>query len=410
MKKFSKVVPAIIILCIVGALFGGNGKSKDEPPKEIPRDTVMVASNDFKPTRPIIVVEKETENDKVLSKLEVHYIDVGQGDATLIKCGNEAMIVDGGNESKGTAIQLYLKKQNIKSLKYVVATHPDADHVGGLDVVIYKFDCGQILIPNCESNTSSFHQLQQSMKAKGYTPHVVDVGEKYTLGDAKIEILSPSAEFTFSDTNDSSIVFRLDHGNNSFLFTGDVTIPPQQALIYDPDLDIDVDVLKVPHHGAATAYIKGFYDEVSPKYAVISCGKGNRYGHPRKEVLNDLKGRGTKLFRTDEQGTIVALSDGKSIVFSSEPSETWLPGDSAVADSSGNTIETPTTKGFQHNLSEAPKAGVTYVYNSNTKKFHRPNCSSVTDIKPTNRVDLTCTREELLAAYPSAKPCKRCNP
>ena len=214
MKKSSKAVPAIIVLCIIGAFFGGNGKSKDKPSIEDPKDTVAVTSNDYKTAPPIIVVENgsevkeesdniesltenmreedikptqppQTENDKTSNNLEVHYIDVGQGDATLIKCGDESMLVDAGDESKGTTVQLYLKKQGIDHLKYVVATHPDADHIGGLDVIVYKFDCGHILIPNCKNDTVSFDQLDQSMKAKGYTPHIVDVGERYTLGDAR---------------------------------------------------------------------------------------------------------------------------------------------------------------------------------------------------------------------------------
>lgn len=343
-------------------------------------------------------------------RLEVHYIDVGQGDATLITCGGEAMLVDAGDESRGTAIQLYLKKHNVDRLKYVVATHPDADHIGGLDVVIYKFDCGQILIPNCANDTPSFAQLQYSMKAKGYSPHIVDVGETYMLGDAEIEILSPSSEFVFADTNDSSTVFRLDHGSNSFLFTGDATIPPQQALIYDPDLNIDVDVIKVPHHGASSAYIKGFYDEVTPKYAVISCGQGNQYGHPRQEVLNDLRSRGTKLFRTDEQGTIVAVSDGTTITFNTAPSVTWLSGEITGSETTRNNPDSSKSDGFQHNLSEPPKAGITYVFNKNTKKFHYPTCSSVTDMSPKNREDLSCSREELLTMHPEAQACKKCKP
>lgn len=354
--------------------------------------------------------ERESDSTDVSNRLEVHYIDVGQGDAALIICGNEAMLVDAGGEDKGTAVQNYLKKHNVGQLKYVMASHPDADHIGGLDVIVYKYDCGQILVPNCSNDTSSFDQLQQSMRAKGYSAHVVDIGEKYMLGDAQIEILSPSTEFTFADTNDSSIVFRLDHGENSFLFTGDATIPPQQALIYDSDLNIDVDVLKVPHHGASTAYIKGFYDEVSPEYAVISCGRGNRYGHPRPEVLDDLKARGTKLYRTDEQGTIVAVSDGKTITFDTEPSDNWLPGEIIESVDSGENVGNANANGFQHNLSEAPEAGVTYVYNSNTGKFHRPGCSSVTDIKPKNRVDVNCSKEELLQMYPDASPCKKCKP
>ncbi len=352
------------------------------------------------------------DNAYVSDGLEVHYIDVGQGDSSLIICKDEAMLVDAGDESKGTAIQLYLKKHNIKRLKYVVATHPDADHIGGLDVIVYKFDCGQILVPNCENDTYSYEQLLYSMRSKGYTPYVVDIGEKYTLGDAEFEILSPSSEFTFSDTNDSSIVFRLDHGNNSFLFTGDATIPPQQALIYDDELDIDVDVLKVPHHGAATAYIKGFYDEVSPKYAVISCGLNNSYGHPRQEVLDDLKNRGTKVFRTDEQGTIVAYSDGRTITFDTAPSESWLSGDSTAAERSVKAMPVITKGTAVEDIVEAPEADITYVYNRNSSsnKFHYPDCVHVSKMKPENRVDLNCSREELLNMYPNAQPCKSCKP
>lgn len=439
MKKKTKIVLGIAALCFLGLFWGNEPEAKEE--SAITTEQQPVATVHENKATEIIVVNttkdvlnepdlktintlieqpetKKTDDSETNidekpvtgSNLEVHYIDVGQGDATLIVCGDEAMLVDAGDDSKGTAIQLYLRKRNISKLKYVVATHPDADHIGGLDVIIYKYDCGQVLIPNCANDTSAYGDMQDSMRIKGYMPHVVEIGEKYTLGDAEIEILSPSTEFTFAETNDSSIVFRLDHGENSFLFTGDVTIPPQQALIYDPDLNIDVDVLKVPHHGANSAYIKGFYDEVSPQYAVISCGRGNRYGHPRQEVLDDLRNRGAKLFRTDEQGTIIAVSDGMTISFNTEPSTTWLPGEYSDTEISRSDSAAVSQGDSQHNNSEPPEAGITYVYNKNTKKFHYPGCSSVTDMKQKNRMDLTCTREELLEKYPNAVPCKRCKP
>ncbi len=416
MKTRTKIILGIIALIIIGLLWGKDNKPEDIPTAEQQSDTVIEENGQKDSVTTEMEEEPQDEeltiNDQsdVSGQLEVHYIDVGQGDSTLIVCGNEAMLVDAGDEGKGTAIQLYLKKHNIDTLKYVVATHPDADHIGGLDVIVYKFDCGQILIPNCTNDTSSFEQLEYSMKAKGYTPHVVDIGEKYTLGEAWFEILSPSSEFTFADTNDSSIVFRLDYGDNSFLFTGDATIPPQQALIYDPDLDIDVDVLKVPHHGASTAYIKGFYDEVSPEYAVISCGRDNQYDHPRQEVLDDLQDRGTKVFRTDEQGTIVAVSDGETITFNTDPSESWLSGNSEKTENFIEDEVISNTKVIENNENKSTDEGITYVYNSNTEKFHYPDCPSVKDIKPKNRVDLNCSREELLNTYKGAKPCKRCNP
>ncbi len=469
MKTRTKIILGIIAVVVIGLIWGRGGKS-DEITTEIPLETAIEVKDETPHLQiieeeDILQAEEPIENDpldnneedelgsvdkdltgeqpgeqpgeqtgeqteeqvedqaekgspkiddeektEVSSRLEVHYIDVGQGDAALIVCGNEAMLVDAGDEDKGTSIQLYLKKHNINSLKYVIATHPDADHIGGLDVIVYKFDCGQILLPNCANDTTSFERLLDAMKQKGYWPHVVDIGEKYTLGDAKIEILSPSSEFTFSDTNDSSIVFRLDHGNNSFLFMGDATIPPQQALIYDPDLDIDVDVVKVPHHGAATAYIKGFYDEASPEYAVISCGRGNSYGHPRQEVLDDLRNRNTKVFRTDEQGTIVAISDGETITFNVEPSESWAPGEETVSEIQWIDSNVPDTNAVSRETKSLPEEGITYVYNKNSGKFHFPSCPSVNKMKQKNRVDLNCSREELLKSYPDAKPCKNCNP
>ena len=416
MKTRTKILLGIIALIIIGLFLGKNSKPEEIPTEEQQTDAVIEDSGDSNSLTTEAEEEPQDEeitiNDQsdISNQLEVHYIDVGQGDSTLIICGNEAMLVDAGDEGKGTAIQLYLKKHNIDKLKYVVATHPDADHIGGLDVIVYKFDCGQILIPNCANDTDSFEELEYSMKAKGYTPHVVDIGEKYTLGEAQLEILSPSSEFTFANTNDSSIVFRLDYGNTSFLFTGDATIPPQQALIYDPDLDIDIDVLKVPHHGASTAYIKGFYDEVSPEYAVISCGSDNQYDHPRQEVLDDLRKRGTKVFRTDEQGTIVAVSDGDTITFNTDPSESWISGNNDETENPVEDAVASNTRAIKNDDSEKTEEGITYVYNSNSGKFHYPDCPSVEDIKPKNRVDLYCSREELLDTYKRAKPCKRCNP
>lgn len=210
MRTRTKILLGIIALIIIGFIGGKYGKSEDlhiddqqtsvaidehehneslsnEVEEESQSEEMLVddCSVDDETDNHIESDNSSVDNDSNISNhLEVHYIDVGQGDATLIICDNEAMLVDAGDEGKGTTIQLYLKKHNIERLKYVVATHPDADHIGGLDVIVYKFDCGQILIPNCTNDTYSFEQLQYSMKAKGYSPHVVDVGEKYTLGSA----------------------------------------------------------------------------------------------------------------------------------------------------------------------------------------------------------------------------------
>lgn len=271
--------------------------------------------------------EERTETTKKDSVMEVHFVDVGQGDCTLIICDGEAMIIDAGDNNQGTKVQLYLKKHGVEKLKYVVASHPDADHIGGLDVIIYKFECENILVPNCENDTRTYDAFIGSIKAKGYKSEVVDVGNRYSLGGASFEILSPFKDFTYEDTNNSSIILRIDHGENSFLFTGDALAQAQQTIIYDDELNADADVIKVPHHGANSGYMKAFYDEVTPEYAVISCGKDNSYGHPSASVLNELKSRKTKMFRTDLQGTVIAVSDTMNISFNVEPSDNWEPGD-----------------------------------------------------------------------------------
>lgn len=147
------------------------------------------------------------------SELTVHFMDVGQGDAVLIACGGEYMLIDAGDNSKGTAVQNYLTKQGVKTLKYVVGTHPDADHIGGMDVVLYKFDCNTVIMPDVTSDTATYRDVLDAMKAKGYRNTVSKPGNSYTLGDARFVIAGPGK--AYEDTNNNSIVIRMTHGDNS---------------------------------------------------------------------------------------------------------------------------------------------------------------------------------------------------
>lgn len=270
-----------------------------------------------------IALYKPVDTSQPNALLEVHFIDVGQGDATLIKCGEETMLIDAGDNSKGTALQKYLKQQGVDSLDYVIATHPDADHIGGMDVIIYKFDCGKIFMPDVEKDTETYQELLDAMEYKGYQKTVPKVGDTYTLGSASFQMISPA--LTYSETNNNSIVIRLLHGENSFLFTGDAEVQAQQEMTYG-GLEIKSDVMKIPHHGGTGSHQKWFYSEVQPTYAVISCGKDNDYGHPHKEVLDVLKELGVSVFRTDEQGSIIATSNGTQITWNTSPSITWKEG------------------------------------------------------------------------------------
>lgn len=260
----------------------------------------------------------------VSNDLQVHFLDVGQGDATLITCGEDAMLIDAGGNSEGTRVQAYLESRHISGLTYLVGTHPDADHIGGLDVVLTKFDCACIFMPEFEKETKTYEDVIAAAKYKNKKITHPRAGETYPLGDAEFTILGPLRTYA-SNANDASICLLLRHGDLTFLFTGDAEEEAEADMLAAGE-DLKADVYKVAHHGSRTATTEPFFEAVSPEYAVISCGEDNSYGHPHAEVLNRLRAAGVKLFRTDEQGTIVVDSDGKNLTFNCSPTESWQAG------------------------------------------------------------------------------------
>lgn len=322
-------------------------------------------------------------------ELAVHYIDVGQGDATLITCGGSSMLIDAGNNNMGTTVQYYLSKQRITKLNYVVGTHPDADHIGGLDVVLYKFDCETFFMPDIEKDTKTYQEVVDVAGLKRLTISHPEEGDRYALGDASFTILSPSVAEGEQDANNSSIVIRLVYGESSFLFSGDAEAEEEQAIL-DSGQRLSSTVYKVAHHGSSGANSKPYLDAVSPKYAVISCGKDNSYGHPHKEVLQMLQDRGITTYRTDEQGTIIVYSDGETISFQQE-------GQKDTGRAENKSMATT------QNKSESEED---YILNTNTKKIHLKTCSSVADIHEENRLESKETLTVLMKQ--GYTPCKRC--
>lgn len=259
------------------------------------------------------------------SGLEVHYLDVGQGDCTLILCDGHAMLIDAGDNDKGTAVQSYLESQGVTELDYVIGTHPDADHIGGLDVILYKFDCQTVLMPDFEKDTRTYDDVIQTMKQKRYENTSPRTGETFELGSAVFTIVAPNGEYG-DNANDYSIGILLQHGGNRFLFTGDAE-EASEADMLENGMDLKADVFKAAHHGSRTANTEEFLNAVDPDYMVISCGQDNSYGHPHAEVMNRLRIMGISVFRTDEQGTIVAHSDGTEITFNMSLDESWKAGE-----------------------------------------------------------------------------------
>lgn len=249
--------------------------------------------------------------------LAIHFIDVGQADCILLENKEEVMLIDGGNNADATLIKDYLEKQDIKKIQYLIGTHPHEDHIGGLDTIIDNFEIGEIYMPKVSSNTKTFKDVVLAAKNKGLTFTSPKVGHTFKLGNAKCTILAPGNE-KYEDTNDYSIVIRVEHGDNSFLFTGDAGVKIEKEII-DSGMNLASTLLKIGHHGSTSSTSKEFLDSVNPKYGVITVGTDNDYGHPRQDVMNRLKDKKVEIYRTDENGTIIATSDGNSIKFNVEP-------------------------------------------------------------------------------------------
>ena len=357
--------------------------------------------------------------------LEVHYIDVGQGSATLIKSGDHAMLIDAGDSDQGTKLQLYLTKQGVEGLDYLVLTHPDADHIGGAPVIMTKFNIGQVFLSDYEKDNKTTQKVRDAMQYKGLTASDYQVGDTYTLGNASFTILAPVKEY--ADSNNASIALMVQNGNNRFLFTGDCEAEAEADLIAS-GADLSADVYLAGHHGSDTASSQAFMDAVSPTYAVISCGEGNSYGHPHAEVLNRFRSMGIQVFRTDEQGSVIAESDGTGITWNCAPSETWQAGertknaqtgaeiqpanetDAAAAQDmptagQSDAVTLPAQEQKPVVADETPQAG-NYIGNRNNGKLHKASCSYLPD--PQNQVPFTTREEAVEAGYDD--PCKRCNP
>lgn len=252
-------------------------------------------------------VETATQADS----MDVHFIDVGQGDSILIEENKEAMLIDAGENNKGNTVTDYLKAQNIKELKYVIGTHPHSDHIGGLDTVIDSFQVDKVILPDVTNNTETFKDLLDAIEGKNLQITKPVVGDQYSLGNASFTVIAPNSS-SYDDMNNYSVGIRLVFGKTSFLFTGDAGVTSEKEMLHN-GINLSSDVLKLAHHGSSTASCAEFLDAVDPSYAVICVGKDNDYGHPHVETLRAIASRNIKLYRTDDQGSIVFTSDGQNI-------------------------------------------------------------------------------------------------
>lgn len=331
----------------------------------------------------------ESTTDVSGGALEVYFIDVGQGDASLLCCDGQYMLIDGGPPESSDVIFAFLREHDIAKLDYIVATHPDADHIGGLAAALEASEVGRAFCPVLEYDNYSFQAFSDRLVRQQAKLEIPVLGMEFELGGALCTVVGPTEES--EKTNNNSIVIRVTFGNTSFLFTGDAEGVEENSILKSGCV-VTSDVLKVSHHGSEYATTDAWLEEVKPSIAVISCGMDNSYGFPTAPVLTRLKQRGVNLYRTDLQGDILIRSDGERLEVTTEK------------DTDQDVFTEPILEpavpddGLEHD----------YVINVRTGKFHNPDCDAVSKMDEKNKQEYHGTRNSLIEK--GYAPCKMCAP
>lgn len=274
--------------------------------------------------------DDDYKNQTLCDELEVHFVDVGQGDGTVILYKDKVIVIDAGPMLHRFKMRNYLQKLGIKRINALIITHPHQDHFGGIDTLLCNFKVDRIYTTEITSKvdkslTEKFHLYKYNYIISKYNLindyKKISVVKKDNISDITIEDLTLkfiAPDHVYENFNNNSLVLRLDYKDTSVLFTGDIESEAESDLIKNYQDELSVDVLKIPHHGSKTSSTEEFLDTVNPKMAVISCGYKNSCFHPHSIVVERLEERGISLYRTDEQGTIILKCDGESITANTE--------------------------------------------------------------------------------------------
>lgn len=256
-----------------------------------------------------VLVSCNTQNN-----LNIHFIDIGQGDSSLIQYKNINILIDSGPNDSEEKLIRYLKKYNVKQLDYVIATHPHEDHIGNMDAILDEFDVKKFLAPYVEYESSDFDNMIRELKEKNMTIQPIDASSSklFLESNTYLEFLHPT-NITYENTNNYSLIIKLNHFSHSFLFTGDAELEAELSLI-KKDFDLKSDILKVAHHGSSSSSSLDFLNAVNPSVSIISCGINNKFKHPHLSTLQNLQSINSKIYRTDEDGSLILESDGKKII------------------------------------------------------------------------------------------------
>ncbi|MCL2572519.1 MAG: MBL fold metallo-hydrolase [Defluviitaleaceae bacterium] len=249
-------------------------------------------------------------------QLEIHFIDVGQADATLIISDGYTMLIDAGSRNSGPRVVEYLQNLGITKLTYVVATHPHEDHIGGMDLVLNGFQIGQVLLPDVSHTTRTYERMIEAIENHQISTSAPVAGHTFNMGGAIFTVIHPNAD-NYRNLNDWSLSLRMAFGNVSMVTTGDAEALAEREII-DAGHYLRADILRLGHHGSRTSTTQEFLDAVSPSIAIIQVGEGNRYGHPHPEVMERLYAANLRIYRNDLHGDIILTTDGTEINITTE--------------------------------------------------------------------------------------------
>lgn len=318
-------------------------------------------------------------------------LDVGQGLSVLVQADGEYLLYDGGGRGASSYVVAYLQQHGVTELEWLVASHYDEDHISGLVGVLHTTPVEQALMPDYTSDTQIYQSLQNTLAEKVVTVTYPAQGDTFSLGSAEIQIVGPK-NYDYDSDNSNSLCLRIEYGDFRCLMTGDAEQDAEQDMAVSGQ-DLSCDVYVVGHHGSSSSTSEELLEAASPRYAFLSVGAGNAYGHPTEQTLDTLQRHGAALYRTDKQGEVTVYSDGENCWFSTSPCEDWIPGSQTAPD-------TP--------LATAPPQSALYVLNTHTKKFHYPDCPSVGQMSDKNKDFTDASREELIGR--GYTPCGRCDP